>query len=533
MNRLLLALLLLAAPCLTLAEEEFIPAIGDSIVTASIGEPTTLVPILASDSASADICGLVFNGLVKYGPDLQLTGDLAEGWEIREKGLVILFHLRRNVRWHDGRPFTARDVRFTYERLVDPAIPTPYGGDFERIAALEVVDDHTVRIRYKEPFAPGLASWGMWIMPEHLLAGQDLTTTPFRERPVGTGPFRLRRWVRGDRLELSANPDYFEGRPYLDGYIYRVIPDQGTIFLELQTEGIDLAGLTALQFDRMTDTPRFRQRYMKFRYPSFGYTYLGYNLQDPRFQDRRVRQAISLAIDRGEINRGVLLGQGQEASGPYTKESWADNTGVRPPPFDPAQARELLREAGWADSDGDGILDRGGRPFEFTLLTNQGNLARELTAQIIQRRLAEVGIRVKIWVLEWSSLLHEFIDKRRFEAVLLGWSLSRDPDLFDLFHSTKTRPGEFNFLGYSNPEADQLMERGRALFGQEERRGIYQRLHELLAQDQPCAFLYVSDALPAVHRRFREVESSPIGVGYNLIHWYTPAGEQRYDLESP
>ena len=513
-----------------LAEEEIAPAIGDAIVTASIGEPSTLVPILASDSASADVCGLLFNGLVKYDRDLQLIGDLAKTWEIRADGLEILFILKPGIRWHDGYPFTAHDVAFTYQRLIDPSVPTPYRGDFERISSLEVIDDLTVLVRYKEPFAPALSSWAMPMMPKHLLEGQDLTTTPFREKPIGTGPFRFHRWVRGDRIELKANPNYFEGRPYIDWYLVRIIPDQSTIFLELQVQGLDQVGLTPLQFQRMTDTPRFSRSFHKFRYPSFGFTYLGYNLLDPKFQDKRIRQAINLAIDKQEIIRGVLLGLGVEATGPFPQESWAYDSDVKPAPYDPERAKALFKEAGWKDTDSDGIIDREGQAFEFTLLTNQGNLSRELAAQIIQRRLRDVGIRVKIRILEWSSFLHQFIDKRRFEAVLLGWALSREPDPFDIWHSSKMGEGEFNFISYSNPKVDQLLEQARLTFDQGRRAELYHEFHRILYEEQPVCFLFVADSLPVVHRRIQQVEVSPIGLGYNLIHWYIPASQQKYRL---
>jgi peptide/nickel transport system substrate-binding protein len=511
--------------------DEAIPAYGDAVVVASIAEPSTLVPILASDTASADVCGLVFNGLVKYDRDLQLVGDLAERWEIRDDGMEIVFFLRQGIRWHDGVPLTAQDVVFTYERLVDPHVPTPYRGDFERIDRVEAMDDRTVRVRYKEPFAPALSSWTIWIMPKHRLDGEDLTTTPFKEHPIGTGPFRFHRWIRGDRLELVANPDYFEGRPYLDRWIYRIIPDQAAIFFALQSQDVDWAALTPLQFARMTQTPSFLGRFRKFRYPTFGYTYLGYNLKDPKFQSVLVRRAIQLAIDKSAIVQGVLMGLGEVATGPYPKASWAYPSDIQPDPYDPETSKRLLAEAGWVDTDGDGVLDRNGEPFEFTILTNQGNLARELTAQIIQRQLGRVGIRVKIWVLEWSTLLHEFIDKRRFEAILLGWALSRDPDLYDLFHSSKTGFGEFNFLGYANPHVDRLLEEGRRTFDIHKRREIYQTLHRLLNEDQPVCFLFVPDALPAIHGRFQNVETSPLGMGYNLIHWYVPSSRQRYRLD--
>ena len=201
--------------------------------------------------------------------------------------------------------------------------------------------------------------------------------------------------------------------------------------------------------------------------------------------------------------------------------------------YDPEGARALLAEAGWVDRDGDGWLDRDGQPFRFTLITNQGNEVRRQVSEIVQQHLKAVGIDVKIKIIEWSTFVHEFIDKRRFEAVLLGWSLSRDPDLYDLFHSSKSKEGEYNFVGYANPEVDRLLIEGRRTFGQEERQRIYQQVHRHLADDQPYTFLYVPDALPIVSARFRNVVATAIGIGYNFIDWYVPAGEQRYRRLTP
>jgi len=521
------AALALLAPALR-ATPPAEPVTGDALVDGAIGDASRLLPLLATDSASGTIVSLLFNGLVKYNERLEIVGDLAESWAVSDGGLTITFVLRPNARWHDGAPVTAEDVRFTYEKLIDPAVRTPYASSYERIQSVEVLDAHTVRVRYREPFAPALESWMMGIMPKHLLQGEDLNTTPWLRRPVGHGPYRFVRWKTGELIELSANPDYFEHRPFLDRYLYRVIPDAATMFLELLTGGIDQTGLTPLQYARQTGGERFARAYRKFRYPSFGFTYLGYNLQDPRFADLRVRRAIDRAIDKQAILDNVLYGLGAVATGPYPEESWAHNSEVRPAPCDLQAAAALLAQAGWSDHDGDGWLDREGAPFRFTVITNQGNDVRRQVAEIVQQQLAKLGIDVTIRIIEWATFVHEFIDKRRFEAVLLGWGLSRDPDLYDLFHSSKTKEGEYNFVGYANPEVDRLLEEGRRTFDQAARQRIYREVHRRLAEDQPYTFLFVADALPVVASRVRNVRASPAGIGYNVIEWYVPLPEQRY-----
>lgn len=504
------------------------PAYGDAIVVGSISDANTLVPIIASDTGSAGVCGMIFNGLVKYDKTVTIVGDLAESWDILDEGLTIIFHLRKDVKWHDGAPFTARDVAFTYRKLIDPSVRTPYSSDFERVKSLETIDDYTVRVTYKEPFAPALMSWGMWMMPEHLLKDEDLNKTKFARNPVGTGPYRFRSWRTGEKIELVSNHDYFEGRPYIDRYIFRVIPDAATIFLELEVLGVDMTNLTPLQFTRQTGNPFFKTHYNKFRYPSFSYTYIGYNLNDPKFSDLRVRQALNYAVNKEELVDTVLFGLARVTTGPFLIDSWAYNNEVRPAGFDPALARAILKEAGWSDADRDGWVEKDGRVFEFTLLINQGNTERERAAVMVQQYLKDVGVRMKIRTLEWNALINEFINKRRFEAVLMGWFLSRDPDNYDIWHSSKTREAEFNFAGYKNPEVDRLLEEGRRNFDQTKRAAAYKRMHKIIYDEQPYMFLYSSEILPIVNSRFRNVETSPIGIGYNFIKWYVSKSQQRY-----
>jgi peptide/nickel transport system substrate-binding protein len=488
--------------------------------------------MLAGDSASHQIAGLVFNGLVKYDTDLSIIGDLAESWEVSQDGLVITFHLRKGVKWTDGVEFTAEDVMFGYKTIVSEKTPTAYAEDFLQVKKAEVLDRYTFRATYEKPFAPALSTWGsLVVLPKHLLEGKDITKSDLTRNPVGMGPYKLRKWVPGQEVVLDSNKDYFEGRPYIDQYVYRIIPDPATMFLELQAGGVDLMGLTPLQYTKQTDTEYFRENFRKFRYPAFVYTYMGFNLKHPFFQDRRVRQAIAHAIDKQEIVDVVLFGLGKPATGPYVPNTWPYNPKVKEYEYNPGKARQLLKEAGWEDRKGNGTLEKDGRPFQFTIFTNMGNSTRMNTATIIQWRLAKIGIKVDIRALEWSTFVNQFIDKRRFEAVILGWSIGFDPDQYDIWFSGKTKEKEFNFVGYNNPEVDALLEKGRRTFDIEARKKIYYRMQEILAEDLPYIFLYVPEATPIVNARFMGIKPSPIGIEYNLPKWFVPKPLQRHQME--
>jgi len=520
-----------------------IPAYGDVLVESSIGDASNLIPMLSSDSTSHEVCSLIYNGLVKYDKDYNIVGDLAKSWEIKDGGKKIIFHLRKGVKWHDGAPFTASDVMFTYKTIIDPSTPTAYAGRYKLVKKARVIDKYTFEVTYERPFAPALISWGLEILPEHLLKGMPVAKSPLTHAPIGTGPFKFRRWDTGSRIVLEANKDYFIKRPYLNGISYVIIPDQTTQFMELKAGNIDIMGLSPLQYLRQTNTPKFKRMYKKYKYLADGYTYLGFNLRrkpfdDKRdlgfnlrrkpFDDKRVRQAIAYAIDKKEIIKGVLLGLGKVATGPYKPGTLWYNPDVKRYTYDRKKAMELLSKAGYMDHDGDGILDKDGRPFEFTIMTNQGNGMRKKAAIIIQQRLAKVGIKVKIRIVEWTVFLKEFVDKRNFDAVILGWNITQDPDLYTVWHSSNTRPGGLNFVGYSNPEVDRLLEEGRHTFDNEKRRKYYFRIQEILAQDQPYVFLYIPYSLPAVSARFRGIKPAPAGIMYNIEDWYVPKALQRY-----
>lgn len=504
------------------------PAYGDILVRGDIGDASNLIPLLASDSASHNIAGMIYNGLVKYDKNMNIIGDLAESWELSPNGLVITFHLRKGVRWHDGHPFTSADVLYTYQVTVDPKTPTAYAEDFKPVKKAEAIDDYTFRVTYGKSFAPALISWSSAILPRHLLAGKDITKSPLARHPIGTGPYKFKEWVAGQKIVLISNPDYFEGQPYIDGRITRIIPDTATMFLELRAQNLGMMGLTPLQYTRQTENNLFKNNFSKYRYLSFAYTYLGYNLKNPLFTDKKVRQAISYAINKDEIISGVLLNLGKPASGPYKPGTWAYNDKVKVYDYNPQKARELLREAGWTKLNSEGVLEKDGKPFEFEIITNQGNETRQKCAEIIQRQLKDIGISVKIRVLEWSAFVTNFINKRKFDSVILGWTIPLDPDAYDVWHSSKTGPEELNFISYNNPEVDKVLEKGRGTFDRKERKKYYDRFQEILAEDQPYTFLYVPEALVIINKRFRGIEPEPVGLEHNFIKWYVPKDEQKY-----
>jgi peptide/nickel transport system substrate-binding protein len=508
------------------------PAYGDTFIEATIGDIAGLIPNITSDGASHEVGNMVYDGLVKVDKDLNYVGAMAESWQFSPDCLELTWKLKPGIKWHDGRPFTAEDVLFTYQTMINPKTPTAYKEDFLAVKHAEVVDPHTFRVTYVKPLAKAVQSWGMWMLPKHLLekyvADGKLKESPENSRPVGTGPYRFQEWKSGEKVVLVANHDYYAGRPYLGRIVYRVIPNQGTIFLELKAKGVDLASLTAIQYSRQTEYPAFRKAYKKYRYPSSAYTYFGFNLKDPRFADRRVRQAFAHAINKQELIEGVLMGLAREATGPIRPGSWAYTDKVARYGYDPAKAKALLAEAGWKDN-GDGVLrDKDGKAFSFTIRTNQGNEERKKVAELIQQRLGTIGVKTEIQVIEWASFIKEFIKKKRFETVVLGWGVGTDPDQYGVWHSSQTGPDQLNQISYANPAVDRLLEEGRASCHQADRIKFYHQFQEILAEDQPLVFLYFRDALPVVSSRVQGVQPAASGIFYNFREWYVPKQIQRY-----
>jgi peptide/nickel transport system substrate-binding protein len=510
------------------------PAYGDTFVRASIGDIGGLIPSLTSDLPSHEVGALIYDGLVKTDKDLNLAPAMAASWTYSRDCLQLTFKLRRDVKWHDGRLFTADDVVFTYQAMIDPKTPAPFKEGFLLVKDVEALDPYTVRVRYDKPYARAVETWDTDMLPKHLLqsfvAAGTLRESPQNSWPVGTGPYRFQEWKPGEKVVLVANPDFYEGRPYLSRIVYRVIPSQATIFLELKVGGVDYVNtLTGIQYARQTEYPAFRKAYHKYRYPASDYTYLGFNLKDPRFADKRVRQAFAHAINKQELIDGVRLGLAREATGPIRPGTWAYTKDVKRFDYDPEKAKALLAEAGWKDRDGDGIVeDRDGKPFTLTIRTNQGNHERKEIVEIIQQRLKDIGVQADIQLIEWAAFIKEFVKPRRFELVVLGLGTGTDPDQFVVWHSSQRGPDQMNRSGYANPEVDQLLEAGRRSCVQKDRIRDYHRMQQILAEDLPVIFLYYRDALPVVSSRIRGVSPAPAGILYNFDEWYVPKAQQRY-----
>jgi len=509
------------------------PAHGDRMVDASIGDASNLIPMIAGDASSHDIAGQLYLALLKYDRNLDLTGQLAESWEISNDKLSITFRLKKNLKWTDGEPFTSADCAFTLTLIQDDHTQSAYKSDYAKVVRFETPDSLTFRVFYSEPYSPALSTWSsLAMLPKHVFKNEDIMNTTLSRQPKATiGPYTLADWQGQQSILMRANPSYFDGDVWISERLTRIVPDSATQFLELTAGNIDSMGLTPIQYSRLFETkPALKANYNRYKYLNFVYNYLGFNLTRKPFDNPKVRQALAFAIDRQELVDGVLLGLGETIATPYKPGTHWVNKKLKPRPYNAEKAQALLAQAGWHDSDGDGILDRDGKPFSFTILTNNGNKQRADSATIIQHRLKEVGIKVNVRLVEWSSFIENFINQRNFEALLLGWSLTPDPDQYSIWHSSQTGTRQFNFLTYNNPKVDDALVAATRTFDKAERKKYYDIVQEEIYNDVPMIFLYAPYSLPVMHKRIYGVDPAPAGIGHNSERWYIPQEMQKYQV---
>lgn len=505
---------------------------GGTLIDASTAEPSGLISMVAGESASSAISSHIFNSLLKYDKNLDLEGELVENWQISTDHKTITFKLKPNLKWADGKPLTSADVLFTWKLVTDEKTRSPYASDYQLVKKATTPDALTFSVTYDQAYAPALDSWaGLQILPKHLLENQDIHTTAFARNPVGSHYYKLDSWTHGENLKLSRNPTSILGAAKIDKLVTRIIPDNSAQFLELMADNIDLMALDPIKYSRIIPArPELQKKLALYKELGNSYTYLGFNLKHKPFDDIRVRKAINYAIDKQEIIDGVYLGLGINIASPYKPGTRWSNPDLQPYSYDPNKAKTLLKEAGFIDSDGDGILDRDGKPFSFEIITNQ-NKEREKSAVLIQRRLKDIGIDVQIRAIEWASFISRFIKTGDFDAVVLGWSLGLDPDQFSIWHSSQNQPGQFNFIGYNNPQIDQLLEQGRLEMDIDKRTKIYHEFAKVLLEDSPIIYLSAGYGLSAIHKRVKGIDSPapPAGIGYNSHEWYIPSPLRRIE----
>jgi ABC-type transport system substrate-binding protein len=451
----------------------------------------------------------------------RLTAQAKEILPATEHNPVIVFHLRPNVKFHDGHVFDADDVKFTYEAIMDPKNLSPRLSDYEPVKKVEVIDPLTVKIVYKYLYSPAIGTWAVGILPEHLLNEEALRNEAVRRRmdpdkfsmrqslfnrhPIGCGPFVFKEWKSDEYILLDHFRSYWEGEPNYKRYSYRIIPDPLTQEMEFYSGTLDTYNVQPHQVKRLENDPR----YQNFSGLSFGYTYIGYNMRRQPFDDRRVRMALGMAIDVEKIIRYVLYAQAERITGPFPKQTDYYDQNIKPLPYDPEGALRLLGEAGWKRNP-EGWLVKDGKRLQFTLITNSGNDIRKAVMAIVQNEWRQIGIDVRTDLLEWSVFIQERVNKLDFDALVLGWQMGIEPDLYQIWHSSQTHPYQLNFVGFKSAEADGLIIKIRQEYNHERQVAYCHQLHEIIASEQPYTFLYVGRWTAILDKRIviKEVDTN-------------------------
>lgn len=494
-------------------------------------EPDTLNPLYSTTRTAGYILGFIANGLTKLDENLQPQLDLAEAIDTSPDGLTYNVKLRQGVKWHDGQPLTANDVKFTYQIPLHKDYTGGLGPDFQAIkgaaeykagtasevSGIKVVDDRTLQITLDKVYAPFLGSTATTrIIPQHLLKDvpvADLAKADFSRNPVGTGPYQFVSWKSNEALTFKYYPDYFGQKGLPGQIIWRVIPDAATRQAELKSGAIHfLTDVPPDQFEALSKDPAFEA----ITYKGVSFNYLGYDLTKPIFQDKRVRQAITMAIDRQAIVTKLLAGKGEVAHSYFFPGSWTYNPNVKKLPYDVDRAKALLAEAGWKPG-ADGILEKDGEKLSFRYVVAQ-EIDNQL-AIVIQQALKGIGIDARVERMDFNQMLSTYYQRGKFEAIGLSWGSGffGDPTggLAAMFGS------ELNRFSYNNPQLDELIQKSATTLNQTERKAIYDQIGDILSDDQPLTFLVWPDELAARSRRV-EMPSRPtlLSAFHSVPQWY-------------
>ena len=503
------------------------PRTGGTLVVAGPNNLDALNSLVATETWEDEVVRhVLFLPLIGMDSTLAYVPALAASWEF-EGDTAITFRLRDDVRWHDGARTSAHDVAFTFERLKDPETGYPTPEYFDGWTAVEVVDSTTVRFRLAPPLVEPLAGWAATaVMPKHLLdsiSSAQMANAAFNRAPVGNGPFRFVSAQENDRWVFEANPDYPEalgGRPHLDRFVWRVIPENSAQIAELQTGGAHLIlAPRAEQLAQMDSLPAFRA----IRKPSRRYVAIAWNGRRAPLDDARVRRALTLAIDRAEMLQILRSGYGDLAFAPVPPLHWAFGAGLDALPYDTAAARALLGEAGLRDANGDGVLERAdGTSFAIDLKIPANNQFNRDIAEMVQADLADVGLRVTPRPVEFATLVGQDLapGTRDFDAVVMGMATDLRIDLRSLFHSDEVEEGPFQLAAFRDPAADALMDSIAVTGDRDAVIPLWRRLQEIVRADQPWTYLWHAPDLFLIDEDVRGVRMDLRGAFVTLPDWW-------------
>jgi len=473
---------------------------SDSLRIGLEGSPTNLDPRLSTDAYSARVIQIVYNGLLKKTPESILAGDLAERWEMPNDTSYI-FYLRKGVKFHDGSDFTAEDVRYTFESLLDPNFPSPLKESYTKIDHIEILSPYSIKFQLKKVFAPFLVNMTMGIVPK---PAEEKPNYNLSSHPIGTGPFRLMRWEFDESLTFQSFSGYFGGQPPLSTLIYQIIPDETIRLLELKKGNLDFLqnALSPDAIDSLEGHPEIEI----VQKMGTNYTYVGFNLEDPILQNRSVREAIALSLNRGAIIQHLLGNFAKPATGVLAPDNWAYDPQVATYNYNPKKAKKLLDEAGFFDPDGRGPQQR----FSLLYKTSQNELGK-CVAEVIQQNFNEVGIGLEIRSYEWGTFFSD-IKSGNFQLYSLQWVGVTEPDIYYyLFHSSSVPPHGANRGRYINPDLDDLLEEGRKTLNLKKRKKIYSLVQKIIAYDLPYISLWYQTNVVAMDRRVKGFVLYPSG----------------------
>jgi peptide/nickel transport system substrate-binding protein len=520
---------------------------GDWLVQAFGVNLKSLTPFISQDIYSTQVQSYILETLLIRNPDtLEWQGLLAHDWSVSEDGLTFIFKLRDGLQFSDGVALTAQDVVFTFEFIMTEAIQAPRErAYYAKIKSVEALDELTVKFQFAEPYFNALSlAGGMEILPKHFYQPYLENPNAFNQSKgllLGSGPYRLedpKGWApdKGG-VELRRNPRYWGPvEPAFDRLIWRVIENDSARLTTFRNGEIDTYSSRPREYKQLTDDKQINNKAQHWEYmsPVAGYYYIGWNQlrndKPTRFAQTEVRQAMTYLIDRQRIVDEIYLGYAQVAVSPFSVNSKQHDPAIAARNYDQAKGIELLNKVGYSDRDGDGILeDSEGKPFEFELVYFQGNEDTGRMVLFLKDMLARAGILLQPKPTEWSVML-DLMKKRDFDAITLGWSSGLETDLYQIFHSSQIDGGGNNFINYSNPALDALIEQARATVDEDKRMPLWQQAETHLFNDQPYTFLRRSKSLVFIDRRLRNVVNTKVGLnlGQVPLENYVPSAEQRY-----